>query len=419
MMKTYYQFVSVLTILALLYLPPAFAQDEDVATGSELEQSDEADDAASTDQEVEINEDNYRQFMELKDAIPQRGVMPETAYKSQAQMQKLDKLPEESQKHLRNQLREIIVQGDPWKPGDEDADYPFTPSVAAEKSSSLQKQEIEAWGELVDSYHQREAQIYGNSSRSAAAAASDSPGGGQSNGPGNNGGDGGNDPNQGGQGQQAGKENSSGETASAGSYSPNSSNDQAEENTDGVSQNAMEFLNAQTGKGSSQQTANQNSQAGSGNNQQEESEEKAQNAMEFLNAQTGADSNQQTENQNSQAGSGSNKQEQSNEEAQNALEFLNTNSSTASNSNSAQNDPQVPENDKQVAVKQEDAQNALDYLNGSSAVNDPTTDADTISIKDLLNARGVSRSTRTAPPPVDGNSNKVPVDEPVDKDGGG
>ena len=379
MMKTYYQFVSALTILALLYLPPAFAQDEDVAPASELEQSDGADDAASTDQEVEINEDNYRQFMELKDAIPQRGVMPETAYKSQAQMQKLDKLPEESQKHLRNQLREIIVQGDPWKPGDEDADYPFTPSAAAEKSSSLQKQETEAWGELVDSYHQREAQIYGNSSRSAAAAASDSLGGGQRNGPGNDGGDGGNDSNQGGQGQQAGKENSSGETASAGSYSPNSSNDQAEENTDGVSQNAMEFLNAQTG----------------------------------------TDSNQQTDNQNSQAGSASNKQEQSNEEAQNALEFLNTNSSTASNSNSAQSDPQVPDSDKQVTVKQEDAQNALDYLNGSSAVNDPTTDADTISIQDLLNARGVSRSTQTAPLPVDGNSNKVPVDEPVDKDGGG
>ena len=141
--------------------------------------------------------------------------------------------------------------------------------------------------------------------------------------------------------------------------------------------------------------------------------------MEFLNAQTGTDSNQQTDNQNSQAGSASNKQEQSNEEAQNALEFLNTNSSTASNSNSAQSDPQVPDSDKQVTVKQEDAQNALDYLNGSSAVNDPTTDADTISIQDLLNARGVSRSTQTAPLPVDGNSNKVPVDEPEDKDGGG
>ena len=373
-MKTYYQFVTALTILALLYLPPAFAQDEDVATGSGPELSDGTEEAASTDQEVEINEDNYRQFMELKDAIPHRNAMPETAYKSQAQMQKLDKLPEESQKHLRNQLREIIVQGDPWKPGDEDAEYPFTPSTAAQNYPSLQKQETEAWGELVGSYHEREAQIYGNSSRSAAAAA-----GGQSNSPGEDGGASGNDSNQGGQGQQEGKENNSGEAASAGSYSPNSSNDQAAKSTDGVSQNAMEFLNAQSGTGSSQQTANQKSQAGSGNNKQEESKEKAQNA----------------------------------------LEFLNTNSNTASNSNSAQSDPQVPENDKQVEVAQEDAQNALDYLNGSSAVNDPTTDTDTISIEDLLNAQGVSGSMQTAPLPVDGNSDKVPVDVPEDKDGGG
>ena len=414
MMKTYYQFVSALTILALLYLPLAFAQDEEVTTGSELEQSDGTEEAASTDQEVEINEDNYRQFMELKDVIPQRNAMPETAYKSQAQMQKLDKLPEESQKHLRNQLREIIVQGDPWKPGDEDAEYPFTASAAAQNNPSLQKQETEAWGELVGSYHEREAQIYGNSSRSAAAAA-----GGQSNSPGEDGGADGNDSNQGGRGQQEGKENNSGEVGSAGSYSPKSSNDQAAKNTDGVSQNAMEFLNAQSGTGSNQQTANQNSQAGSGNNKPEESEEKAQNAMEFLNAQTGTDSSQQTENQNSQAGSGNNKPEESEEKAQNALEFLNTTSSTAPNSNSAQNDPQAQDSDKQVTVKQEAEQNALDYVTENSTENDTTTDADTISIQDLLNVQGVTRSLQTAPLPVEGNSNKVPVDEPADKDGGG
>ncbi len=116
-------------------------------------------------QEVEINEDNYRQFMELKDANLQREVIPENVFKPGSGLQKLEKLPEESQKHLRNELREIIVQGDPWQPGDEQGEFPYTPSAAAANNPGLEKQEREAWGELVDSYNQREAQIYENCCR--------------------------------------------------------------------------------------------------------------------------------------------------------------------------------------------------------------------------------------------------------------
>ncbi len=378
MMKSYYQFVAVLMGLMSFYTPSAFAQDADVATVSEAEVSAEVEDDPTAGQEVEINEDNYRRFMELRDPLQQRNAMPETAYKSQAQMQKLDKLPEESQKHLRNQLREIIVQGDPWKPGDEDTTYPYVASVAAEKNPSLQKLEAEAWGELVNSYHQREAQIYGNSRRSSAAAAPGNPGdGGQSGNPGNKAI--GKDAKQRGEGQQANQENSAGEHAAAGSYSSNPSNNQAMISTAGVSQNALEFLQRYSGTGSSSETADQNSQPSPPNNQQTVS----------------------------------------NREAQNALEFLNTQSDSASSSNSEQSNPELTESDTRIVVKQEDAQNALDYLSGGSATTDSTADTDTISIEDLLNAQGLRGVMQTAPLATDEHSNKKPVETPIDKDGGG
>jgi len=59
-----------------------------------------------------------------------RNIIPENIFKPESGSQKLDKLPEESQKHLRNQLREIIVQGNEWKPGDEETEYPYSPSAA-------------------------------------------------------------------------------------------------------------------------------------------------------------------------------------------------------------------------------------------------------------------------------------------------
>jgi hypothetical protein len=108
MMKPINQMTYLLAALMCVYAVPVIAQDEETATlsGAEVEASENTD---VLRQEVEVNEDNYRQFMELKDTRLQNNAFPETAYKSQAQMQKLDNLPEESQKHLRNQLREIIA----------------------------------------------------------------------------------------------------------------------------------------------------------------------------------------------------------------------------------------------------------------------------------------------------------------------
>jgi len=270
-MIKHFQLVSLLSLSVALYAPAGFTQDAQ-DDGSAAAPETESEETAPASQEVEINEDNYRQFMELKDARRQGTILPETAYKSQAGAQKIEKLPEDSQKHLRNQLREIIINGDQWQPGDEEGEYPYVPSKAAGTDPDLRKLEAEAWGELVDGYHQREAEIHANSSRSKAAAAS---AGASSNTPagvstGTSGADtstGKESPagqkGQDGADQQANRQSRSGASSSAGSYSPNAANDPNARSTQGVSQNALEFLqqNGNQSTSSSRGTANESQTA--------------------------------------------------------------------------------------------------------------------------------------------------------------
>ena len=241
-MKRQIQIAALLSFLVLVFSPPVFSQDEDSSPSTETdsEQTPAENTEVPTAQEVEINEDNYRQFMELRDARQQRNVMPEDAFKPGSGLQSLDDLPEDSQKHLRNQLREIILEGDQWQPGDEATEYPYTPSEAAGSNSPLEKQEKEAWGELVDGYHQREAEIYANSARSGAASAAGSHGSGTGESQEKGAQDGGGE--QSAQGEQSNQQSSSDQAGNEGSYSPNGSNDPNAKSTEGVSQNAMEFL---------------------------------------------------------------------------------------------------------------------------------------------------------------------------------
>jgi len=387
-MKYRFQLTTLISVALLLYAPLGFSQDEEAVSSTESPVE-----AVNTpaDQEVEINEDNYRQFMELKDERRQRNMMPETAFKPKSGVQKLDKLPEASQKHLREQLREIIVQGDPWKPGDENSEYPYTPSEAAESSQSLQKQEAEAWGELVGSYHQREAQIYGNAARSQAAAAAAGGGSGEESG----GGDGssGGSTEQGSEGQQAGQENNSKQNSAAGSYSPDSSSDSNEKSTAGVSQNAMEFLKAQ-GAGGSSSTPPSDSSASGNSSQQQVSQEDAQNALEFLNTQNASGSSSTPPADSSTSESTSQQQQVSQEEAQNALEFLKENSNNDTTSNSAQTPASTQNSNDEVHVTQEEAQNALEYLTSETQMpSGPNGDDDTLSIDELRNAQGIFNVT--------------------------
>lgn len=203
-------------------------------------------------QEVEYNDQNYRRFMELKDQPGKRNSLPTNTYQSGTQ--KLDKLPESSQKHLRNQLREIILDEAEWAPGDENKEYPYVASDAAEKDPTLQQQELEAWGELVGKYHQREAQIYarangreagvnaaGMANNSGANNAGSQPTGENAEGDGSKSAE----PGDGEEQQKAGQQN---QAVSAGSYSPSTStstanaNDSQSVSNSGVSQSALQYL---------------------------------------------------------------------------------------------------------------------------------------------------------------------------------
>jgi len=238
------------SISLLAFTPLLFAQDNETAPpATDTAESQTAEEAkSSSSQEVEINEDTYRQFMELKDANRQGDIIPETAFKPGSGLQKLDKLPEESQKHLRNELREIIVQGDPWQPGDEAADYPYTPSAAASMNPALQKQELEAWGELVDSYNQREAQIYADRAGNRAAM---NPHVGEAGQPGDGADKEGKDGEDkvGVPGQPSEQEGNPENNDTAGAFSPDAVHDPNAQNASGVSQNALEFLQGLGGNG--------------------------------------------------------------------------------------------------------------------------------------------------------------------------
>lgn len=140
---------------------PAEAQDEEAE--AELVDSSETD----------FNEDNFRRSMELRDQTLQRSPDLTTGSYSRATGLQLEGLPEESQKHLRDELREVIVGKGPWTPEENGEIYPYQPSEGAEKNPGLEKRERDAWAELVGKYHEREAAIHANAARSQAATSSD------------------------------------------------------------------------------------------------------------------------------------------------------------------------------------------------------------------------------------------------------
>lgn len=385
-MNKTFQFAFLLLVALSLSDLPVYAQDVPPATQPSDGDSDNATSESGDvppSQEVEINEDNYRQFMELKDARQQRDMLPENSYQSQAGLQKLDKLPEASQKHLRNQLREIIVQGDKWQPGDEENNYPYVPSAAAMTDQALQKQEAEAWGELVDGYHEREAEIYARSSRmqSAGRSAGES-GDGSEQGQGHAGGAGGATGQSGASGQegqagQEGQQQQSQQGAAADSYSPDSVNEPHERNNAGVSQNAMEFLQRSGLQGS-----------GSGGRPGEPAGRNGSN--------DGQNGTQEGANGGAQAQAG---------QQRNAAQSRSANPASSSVS------PAEPETD----IPDGTSQNALEYLTGGNDQQQSPDDTQliedqpgTLSIEELLNAQGVIEATG-------GVSPSAPKDDP-DKD---
>jgi hypothetical protein len=379
-MNRQFQLVGVLNFLLICYAPLGFAQDEEPNKETEPENTN-----VPAGQEVEINEDNYRQFMELKDSRGQRNMLPENAFKPGSGAQKLDKLPEESQKHLRNQLREIIVQGDPWQPGDENTQYPYVPSNAASANPSLEKQEAEAWGELVENYHQREAEIYENSARSQAAMATGASSG---SGPGNSEGSRGGNAGQGGEGQESSQPSQGEQSSAAGSYSPNAQNDPNATSTEGVSQNAMEFLTGKSGQVAKAGETNNGAGESAQNDNQGESQAQQGSQKQAQSGSNSADSAtaSATAEVESQSTTGA---------SQNALEYL-----TGGQEQTTQATGDSPGTDEGMPLPE------LPSLREQV----PANMEGTLTIQDLINAQGV----RT----VTGTGETVPVDDP-DKEGDG
>jgi hypothetical protein len=257
-------FLAITLSLCFISAVPVQAQDS----------SPQAGDSDESTQRVEESEEAYRRRMELEGARD-HDTFSNTSYASQAKQQKIDKLPEESQRNIRDQITDIIIENGEWKPGDVLEEYSYEPTKAAGKNPVLLEQEEEAWAEQVEKYHEREAAAFG-ATRPAMPGSDTQQAGTGSSGDGHQAGE------QGGGQNGSGQDGSQGGPGSAGSYQPYQSpnrDDDDEISTAGVSESALDFLRGKQGQapGSNGSDSEQQGQApklaGEGNEPQDDSTE--------------------------------------------------------------------------------------------------------------------------------------------------
>jgi hypothetical protein len=213
-------------------------------------QTDEdAEDTGDSSQHVEESEEAYRRRMETQDGMGQTDVIPDRPATGGTTGDGIDDLPFESRKHLRDEMRNVIMEQGEWQPEDATKTYPYHPSAGAQADPELRQKEEKAWGELVAEYHKREAAALAGGSHSGGP-----PPGGQSGGQGGG--------QSGGQaGNQAGAKAKSGGSATPNSQASRSPGTQPKARPEarpeaeaagstaagaGVSQSALEFLKGQT-----------------------------------------------------------------------------------------------------------------------------------------------------------------------------
>ena len=119
-------------------------------------------DADGSSEQVESSDDAYRRRMELEDARRQDPSYTDPVDSYKKDLEKIDKLPEESRDNIRDQLIDVIVENGEWEPSDALEDYPYESSEAAKDDPDLKEQEQEAWDEQIDKYHEREAAAFGS-----------------------------------------------------------------------------------------------------------------------------------------------------------------------------------------------------------------------------------------------------------------
>lgn len=389
------------------------------------EETAEVPETASSGQ-VEANEDIYRQFMELQDGLQRRDTAPQESWQAGARLEKLEELPEDSQKHLRNQLREIIVAGEAWQPGDEDKEYPYVPSVAAVDNRRLQNQEAGAWVELLDSYHAREAQIHANAERSSAASVSPGP--------------------QGDTGQAAmeaqGQDSRGGQPSqqaadsanvTADSFSPSMQAGASAGNQPGVAQSAMEFLQQsgyRAGSGPADQPGQMERQAQLA---QQQGQGQAGQAADAQQSQAAEQASAQSQSATAAAGMSMPVQAAAGAE-QSAMQYLqqagNVTAQSTGEAGGADGQAQtVDQQEMELPISPAEAQvaadsgedepssegvsqSALEYLSGERSSGAP---ADTLSIEDLLDAQGIVTGGVSG----SAGTTELPADPEQGKDGGG
>ncbi len=187
-------------------------------------------DEDGSSKQTEQSDESFRRSRELEDARARDRTYVDNTYTAQTELEKIDKLPEESRDNIRDQLVDIIVEDGEWEPSDALKEYPYEATAAAESDPELKEQEQEAWDEQIEKYHEREAAAWGSHS-------------GPVPGPGNpSGQEGGQAGEQGGQGGSGGGQGEGGGSGSPGTYQPGSNGSADEVSTAGVSESALDFL---------------------------------------------------------------------------------------------------------------------------------------------------------------------------------
>jgi X-linked retinitis pigmentosa GTPase regulator len=250
-------------MLGFFGVPLVFAQEEAPV---------EDDDGSS--EQVEQRDDAFRRQMELEDARSKDRTYVDNTYGQPAELEKIDKLPEESRNNIRDQLVDVIMENGEWEPRDALEEYPYSPTEAAQSDSELKQQEQEAWDEQIEKYHQREAAAFGSHK---------GPVPGPGNPTGQEGGEQGDGSEQGQQGGgQGGQEGSGAKESDDGSegtyqpYQPGSNSSENKISTAGVSESALDFL--KNGRGQQQPSPQEEAQAQQ--QAQEQAQEQADEAQE-------------------------------------------------------------------------------------------------------------------------------------------
>ncbi|MEJ8566020.1 hypothetical protein [Elongatibacter sediminis] len=160
---------------SLLVCLPLAAQEPVRDAGSEAGDAAAAE-AETSSRRVDESEENFRQRMELREQrFRDRQPSNTTFSYSTSREGKLANLPPESQRHIREQLSDLVIESRLWEPGVDLSDYPYEPSEAAAGDALLAQQEREAWVEQLQKY--QEAEQAAHAAEQAAARAREAGGG--------------------------------------------------------------------------------------------------------------------------------------------------------------------------------------------------------------------------------------------------